>query len=266
MENRISISYVRELADFLSENNIKTSDLLRNTGVSEELLDDPEVTVSRFEIHRVMARASRLSPPGFALQFGHRMRPGHHGFLGQAMMCARTLRESLKTLERFARTRGIPAAFRLIEDQRGGRLYFDLATPVGQLRTQYLEWALMIALSPGLQNNESGGAIPVRIWLDFPQPDYRSVYEGLLPCAVEFDAERNAVLFTQEALDTGLENSNAAVLEFCERRCELILADLVAVGEVAHCSTQAQAGYLVGIAFLGVRFKQSSSTFLHLAV
>ena len=226
MGTRVSIVYIRELAAFISEQGVNVSDLLRATGVSEQLLETPDATVTRFEIHRVMARAAELCQPGFSIRFGHRMRPGHHGFLGQAMMCARTLRESLKTLERFARTRGIPASFRLLEDHDVGRMFFDLTTPVGRLRTQYLEWALMIALSPCLQHSKPGEAAPRRVLLDFPQPDYRTVYDRFLPCPVEFNARRNAVVFTRKALDTELVNSNAAVLEFCERRCELILADL----------------------------------------
>jgi AraC-like DNA-binding protein len=233
METRIPIIYVRELADFLGESGVNYADLIRKLEVPASLLADQEATVSRFEIHHILARAAAMSPPGFALRFGHRMRPGHHGLLGQAMMCARTLRESLKTLERFASTRGIPAAYRLVESEVGGELRFDLTTPVGRLRTQYLEWALMIALSPSLQHSRPGEAAPQRVRLAFPRPGYAALYKQLVPCPVEFDATHNLVSYDRHALDTALVNSNAAVLEFCERRCELILADLQSAADVS---------------------------------
>lgn len=233
MDPQISIAYVTELADYLAPLGHDRETLLRGTGVPPALLEDPDATVSRFEVHRVLTRAASLSPPDFALRLGHRMRPGHHGFLGHAMMCARTLRESLKILERFARTRGIPATYRLLETDAGGELVFDLAMPVGSQRRSYLEWALMIALAPSLQHSRPREAGPQRVHLDFPAPEHRSSYEALIPCPIEFEAGRNAVVFSRPALATELVNSNAEVLGFCQRRCELLLADLAGGQELA---------------------------------
>jgi AraC-like DNA-binding protein len=226
VEPRISILYIRELADYLAELGHAPRGVLAEAGVATGLLDDPEATVSRFDVHRVLARAAVVCPPDFALRLGHRMRPGHHGFLGHAMMCARTLRESLKTLERFSRTRGIPASYRLLESGAGGELVFDLTTPVGGLRRSYLEWALMIALAPSLQHGRPPEAAPERVLLDFPAPVHLEAYTRLVPCPVYFGAGRNAVAFSKPALATALVNSNAEVLAFCEGRCELMLADL----------------------------------------
>lgn len=207
--------------------------MLREAGLSPHLLDEDGATVTRFDVHRVLAAAAAAGPPDFALRLGHRMRPGHHGFLGHAMMCARTLRESLRTLERFARTRGIPASYRLLERDGAAELVFDLTTPVGRLRRSYLEWALMIALAPSLQHGRPGEADPARVRLEFEQPGHAGTYGELLPCPVEFGTGGNAVVFPAAALDTALMNSNAEVLEFCRRRCELLLADLDAGAELA---------------------------------
>jgi AraC-like DNA-binding protein len=229
----ISIRYIRELADFVSELGISLPELLRSSGVPESLLSDTDATISRFACHRVLANAAKLCPRSFALRLGHRMRSGHHGFLGHAMMCARTLGESLNALERFAGTRGIPASYRIREHGDGAVLLFDLTTPVGHLRTHYLEWALMTALSPSLHDCAAREAGPTRVCLDYPEPGYREVYDELIPCPVDFDAEENAVFFTARALHTPLLNSNEAIREFCERRCELILADLETGGELS---------------------------------
>lgn len=226
MESQVPIIYVRELVAMLAGEGIERVDVLRDTGVPEAILGDQEASLSRFETHRVLARAAVLASPDFAIRLGHRMGPGHHGFLGHAMLCARTLRESLKTLERFAMTRGIPASFRLVEDDREGVMHFDLTVPVGRLRTQYLEWALMIALSPSLQHSRPSEAIPTSVSVTYPRPDHYLVYEQLVPCPVEFEADRNAVVFSHGVLETALVNSNTAILDFCQRRCELMLADL----------------------------------------
>jgi AraC-like DNA-binding protein len=220
----ISVAYIRELVDFCGEIGVSRGDLLRGTGVPAVLVENPEASLSRYEVHRVLARAVDIAPAGMALQLGQRMRPGHHGYLGHAMMCARTLRESLKVLERFAGTRGIPAAYHLAEDESGGELHFDLTTPVGRLRRDYLEWALMIALSPSLQHSRPAEARPDSIRLDFPEPVHASEYQRLIGCPVRFDAGANVVEFSRRALATELVNSNAEIMEFCERRCELILA------------------------------------------
>jgi AraC-like DNA-binding protein len=233
LEPRISVVYLSELADYLRGQGHSRAALFEGTGLSPTCIDDPAATVTRFDVHRVLARAAELSPPDFALRLGHRMRPGHHGFLGHAMMCARTLRESLKTLERFARTRGIPATYRLVESGDGGALLFDLSTAVGRLRPRYLEWALMIALSPSHQHSRPREARPSRVRLDFTAPGHADVYEALIRCPVEFDAGRNSVSFSSAALATELVNSNAEVLEFCERRCELMLAGLSGGGGLA---------------------------------
>jgi AraC-like DNA-binding protein len=226
VEPRISTVYVRELTAYLAELGRAPEAVLRGAGVSPARVADPDATVSRFDVHRVLAGAAAISPPDFALRLGHRMRPGHHGFLGHAMLCARTLAESLRTLERFARTRGIPASYRLLENESGGELVFDLTTSVGRLRRSYLEWALMIALAPSLQHGRPRKAGPARVLLDFPAPAHTQAYRELVPCEVRFAASRNAVCYSRAALDVALVNSNAEVLAFCERRCELMLADL----------------------------------------
>ncbi len=231
--SEISIRYIRELADFVSELGMSRTELLRSSGVPESLLSDSDGAISRFACHRVLANAAKMCPQSFALRLGQRMRSGHHGFLGHAMMCARTLGESLNTLERFAGTRGIPASYRIRQHGDGAILLFELTTPVGHLRTHYLEWALMTALSPSLDECAAREAGPRRVSLDYPEPGYREVYDELIPCPIDFDAEENAIFFTTRALQTPLLNSNEAIRDFCERRCELILADLEAGGELA---------------------------------
>ncbi len=230
MDAGISVTYVCELAGLLGEMGIAREDLLSRTGVPVSLLDVADATISRFACHRVLARAAELGPPGFALRLGRRMRPGHHGILGHAMICSRTVGESLKTLERFAMTRGIPASFCLVEGPRGQTLRFDLATPVGHLRREYLEWALMIAMWPVFQDPGSRRSYPYLIELDYPRPRYNEIYSELIDCPIEFERDANAIHFSAEALATPQQNTNAEVREFCERRCEMILHDLEAGG------------------------------------
>jgi AraC-like DNA-binding protein len=229
----ISVAYVRELASFLGEEGIATREFLSGTGVSPGLLEVTDAVIDRFACHRVLARAAELAPPGFALRLGRRMRPGHHGILGHAMMCSRTVGESLKTLERFAMTRGIPASFRLLEGPHGQRLQFDLAMPAGHLRREYLEWALMIALWPVFQDRGSRKSYPCLIELDYPRPRHFDIYSTLIDCAIEFECSANAIHFTDAALATPQQNTNIEVRKFCERRCELILHDLEASGGLA---------------------------------
>jgi AraC-like DNA-binding protein len=84
----------------------------------------------------------------------------------------------------------------------------------------------MIALAPSLQHGRPREAAPERVLLDFPAPPHVDAYAALVPCTVYFGAGRNAVIFSKPALETALVNSNAELLAFCERRCELMLADL----------------------------------------
>ncbi len=230
MDAEISVLYVRELVSFLDQQGITSEQVLHGTGVPVDLLEVADATISRFDCHRVLARAAGLGPPGFALWLGRRMRPGHHGVLGHAMMCARTVGESLKILERFSMTRGIPASFRLAGSLRGHDLQFDLTMPVGNLRREYLEWALMIAMWPVFQDFGSRRSYPFLIELDYPQPPHHELYREMIDCPIDFGCAANTIHFCNEALATPQQNTNLEVREFCERRCEMILDDLEASG------------------------------------
>ncbi len=234
MEPLVSITYIRNLVEAMGEQGVEAGALLQGTGVSPMLLLDPDNHITRQACHKVLARAFALNTqPGFSLLYAGRTGPSQHGFLGHAMMCAQTVRESLKLLERFAETRGIPIDYRLAEEGHAARLTMELTIPVGHLRREYLEWGLMIALSAWSFSDQANAPRPTAIELEFDRPDYVSVYRRFFICPVRFNGARNAVFFDAAILDRPLTNSNAAIRAFCEQRCELILSELSTGGTMS---------------------------------
>lgn len=235
MELRVPIIYLQQLAAHLQSEGVDPARCYEDTSLSLERLQDPAATASSKECHAFFVAAARLTPrPGLVLRAARKLRPTDHGFLGHAMICAPDLRTSLKLLERFARTRAIPLSYHLQTIPGGARLHMQLTAYMGGLQREYMEWGLMIALSTNAPQVEDALLRPVRIALDYAQPDYAGLYKEILQCPIEFGATQCFMDFTDAALDRPTANSNRELQHFCEQRCELILNELQPSSDFAH--------------------------------
>ncbi len=234
MKPMVPAVYMQNIIAFMEGQGISVDTLLHGTGVTQSMLQDPENRIKHALCHKILVKAfSQNTVPGYSLHYASLLKPAQHGFLGHAMMCARTVRESLKILERFAETRGFPLGYRLDEENGGAALDIELTIPVGNMRREYLEWGVTVALSIWSFDEQSDAPKPDLIELEYPEPDYTDVYQHFFDCPIKFGSARNAIHFGTSVLNRQLVNSNAAVRAFCEQRCELILSKFSSSGAMS---------------------------------
>ena len=226
----MSIRYIATLVELLREEGVDPRDVLRGTGIRTAALEDPDALLTNPQQLRVYRNALALSrEPGLGLRLGARVRLGHHGVLGHAILCAQNSRDALRLAVRYGSIRGSLMDFRLREEAGVVILGAVDAVPLGELHQMMAEEFLAMFAQP-LPGRDEFLDRPLAVLLDYPAPAHRSMYERLYDCPIRFEAHAIEIHIPSKSLDVPLEMSDAEMARVCEERCEMILARLGAAG------------------------------------
>ncbi len=222
----VPIVYAAELAALLEEEEgIPAHEVLRGTGITQRRLRDPEELITHRQQFRVYQNAVSLEPrPGFGLRLGARFKPGHHGVLGHALLCARDMRDELRIVVDYAEIRGFLLEFDFREQAGIAVLSAHERFPLGDVHPLVVEELLGIMTGSASAPTLFEG--PREIRLDYAAPAHRQQYARLFDCPIHFDTGVVEICFESRALDLPAETSNAEMARICEERCEAILERL----------------------------------------
>lgn len=228
----VPIIYTAELVALLEEEGVPARDALRGTGISPRQLPDPDGFISHRQQLRLYENALVLSSkPGLGLRLGARFRPGHHGVLGHALLCAESGRDELRILLHYGTIRGFLLDFRLREEAGLAILSAHDRMPLGPVHQVAVEELLAMFASPA--SGRKAVVRPTEIHIDYPAPAHRAQYEALYDCPIRFAADAVDLRIPSESLDVPSEMSNAEMVRICEERCQAILERLGSGGLVA---------------------------------
>lgn len=102
----VSSDYVILLSELAFEHGISAADLLRDSGLPEELLFQPGVLVGHESALRVVERFCALTNDmSIALEYGKRMTLSKHGALGYAAQYSATMADAADKVTRYVETR-----------------------------------------------------------------------------------------------------------------------------------------------------------------
>lgn len=105
-DHHISSDYLILLAELAFERGLSTSDLLKGTGLTEELFLSPDTSVGHRSAIAFIERFCQLTQEiRIAVEFGKRMTLSSHGTLGFAAQCSETMEEAGNKVTRFMETR-----------------------------------------------------------------------------------------------------------------------------------------------------------------
>jgi AraC-like DNA-binding protein len=226
----VPVVYVAELVELMGEEGIDPREVLRGTGLSRASLGDRDAFITAEQQLRVYENARGLSrKPGLGLRLGARLRVGHHGVLGHALLCSESVRQALKILVRYTPVRGAFLGFRLRVQGRVATLSAFEAIPLGRVHETAVEEMLGMWAQKGTWRANPIPK-PIEIRIDYPAPAHRAMYERLYECPLRFGADAVEWRFPAKLLDAPLELSNAEMVRICEERCEVILNRLGAAG------------------------------------
>lgn len=228
----VPIVYTAELVDLLEEEGIAPREALRGTGLSQGQLRNPEELITHAQQLRAYENALVLTKePGLGFRLGSRFKPGHHGVLGHALLCAENGRDELRITVHYARIRGSLLDFRVRQEVDTTLLSLHDIMPLGTAHAMAVEELLVMFAARRSPEGSSVG--PSEIFLDYPAPAHREQYEALYDCPIHFSADTIEIRIPDAVLDVPRAMSNVQMLRICEERCQSILERLGSGGQMA---------------------------------
>jgi AraC-like DNA-binding protein len=256
----VPIVYTAELVDLLEEEGVSPGDVLRTTGITARQLRDPDELITHLQQLRVYQNAIALAPtPGLGFRLGARFKPGHHGVLGHALLCAESGRDELRITFHYARIRGFLLDFQLREETDFTALCAHDIMPLGPAHEMAVEE--LLAMFAGPPSRRGATASPSEIYIDYPAPAHRPQYDALFNCPIHFGAETAELRIPNAVLDVPRAMSNKQMLRICEERCQAILERLGSGGQMAdRVRSQLLAARGFGLDAVATRMAMSPRT------
>jgi AraC-like DNA-binding protein len=207
---------------------------LRDVGLARADLASPEARISYGGFMALIERAALLlAEPGYGLKLGVSHDVRDNGLLGFIALNSPTLRDALVNVQRY-----------LAVTNEGTDAVLESAGPVSALRFRDADPALR-----GLRHNAErvsaqfvkgareltrAKATPVRVEFIHARPNERIDYEGILGCPVRFQAEWDAVVFSEEALQLPVIGADNRLLATLEAACRKIIGPRPPKDDIVH--------------------------------
>lgn len=230
-EPRMAVGLLRPIVRALIAVGRDHRALLAAHGLSPASLEDPELRVPHSIALRVLDDAVRLAgDPAFALNAAEHADLADIGLLGQLLMTARSVRDSVSRTERFARL--LHDAAEAWGEERDGRYHWHLRL-WGVPMTIPAAEALAGSTIARMRFRLGPEWAPEAMWFAHSAPPYREAYERFFRCEIRFDMPESGTVFDASVLS--LPNPvDGAIADLIERRAESVLERLDGSERLKH--------------------------------
>lgn len=188
------MAYPLLLLEILAERGLAPEQAAQDSGIAAHVLAKPDARITLTQWTRLALHAIRLTgDQGLGIEYGLRLRPSAHGFLGYATMTAPTLRQAITLAMKYFRMRLQSYRLHLAEDGDRAVLELTEAHPIPLLRSFFFECALVgLVQMPGAFIGQEPADL--ELWFDWPEPAYFARYRERLP-PVRFSRPANQLRF-----------------------------------------------------------------------
>jgi AraC-like DNA-binding protein len=219
---RISPVYGRIVARELERQGIDTTSLLTGTPLNRETLDTGgDLPVEDFvTLLRNAARLHPLEPLG--LMIGRHCNIITLGPVGAAMAIAPTIREGLQALESFAQLHAGNAQVKLHSGVHQLEIESRYVTELGDTEPYHAESAALL-IQQYLETVHGEPLQDIRFHFNFPEPEYAKAYRTHLHGQVSFNHEYNAIVLSQQHIDSPSPYYNAELWQ----QAQFVLAEQI---------------------------------------
>jgi AraC-like DNA-binding protein len=215
----IPVQLLAIIATELNQHSISTQVLLEGSGVTEEMLFDPEQLLPYRTTLKILQRACKISPiPHLGLAMGARQTPSGWGMLGYGINCCATVEDALHMAVQYHRVSStfVEAEFR--NDR--GLLYWISKPPIdlgAALPCVIEEEFSSVCRSTPLLTGQK--AQPVEAHFQYPEPKYVSLYHEVFDCPLFFSSGINQIVFSASVLQQPILQANPFRVAAAERLC-----------------------------------------------
>ena len=210
-----------------TDKDISSDLLLKNTGVSQELLADP---TARLSYQQVILLANNLiqhyPSPTLGLELGQAININQFGMLGYAILSCENLRSALRLGKKYHSLVDPAFTFEVVDLGEKTAIRLTSHLPIEPFMRAMCDVFLGIFITLGRFLTGNASLNPHEVHLNHPKPDYIDAYTALTRCPVLFDQPRTEILIDSHLLDTPLAMADQATAAMAEQQCEDILARL----------------------------------------
>ncbi|MBM3386787.1 MAG: AraC family transcriptional regulator [Betaproteobacteria bacterium] len=215
--------------DTLAKLGAPVSDLLRDTGLSPQDLQEPQMLVSSLQLLGVLRNAVALNlGPDIGLQVGQRFHASCYGMLGYAMLCAPTLRAAFDTGRRYYRlgngmldadwlVQGDAALWRFSPDALN-----DLPGVTPEL-TSVLRDLCLASTMTVFKDVMGPWCLPQHVAMAGQPPIHAKLIEAGFACSISFDSAFNDVVYPVEWLERAPQLANPLAAAQVSQECARLL-------------------------------------------
>lgn len=212
--------YLAYIDEYLKELGEDSAAVFRDAGISDpealQRLERVEVETFAEVIHSVNRHTRRSS---FFLELGARIPLMAHGNLGSAIMACKDVRTVMTIMERYAAI-VLPAVRIALQQHRDEVVMeYQISTPYPELNIALVE-ALISTTGYNVSLLTGQPFYPKRVCVTFKQPLHWEQYRAYTHCDVEFNADCNALVFSQAQLDQPIRTANALNQRVMLQQCE----------------------------------------------
>ncbi|WP_296935009.1 AraC family transcriptional regulator [uncultured Marinobacter sp.] len=206
---------------------VETRDLMGKLGLSVDGPIDPTQMVSSSEYYDFFAALVDRDPNGLLLplKIGAAMRSDEYGAFGLAWKSAPNLRGSFTRAERYGHVLGSAETYSLEETAQGTLFNLEKAGD-GSWGMLLSNEASMSAVYTISKEVSSSNFIPTGIYFKHAPRGDIGVYESHFGCPVHFESGRDAVLVSNESIDTPNKLGDESIARFFDRHLEQQLNSL----------------------------------------
>lgn len=247
----IPVSYLQVLVEIVAERGVGIAQLLAGVAIDPALLHRAEARMSAYQWTALVMNAIKLtSDPGLGYEYGLRLRPSAHGFLGYATLSCTSMRQAMDITLRYCQARQREFTMSLRTEGEYGMIEVRENHPIPVLRAFFLE-NILLGLARGASaviGADFKDFPEAEIWFDWPEPAYHAAYRDRLP-TIRFSRPANLLRFPirwlemRPVLADPLASQQA--IELCER--ELAQAggveDPISLRVCAELALLPQGGY-----------------------
>ncbi len=243
----LPVHYIRHIAEQLRSMGVDVVRWLRQSGLSEQQLDDPGLTISQARFEQLIGDALELSrEPALGLFIGERLLANTHGMLGYAAMNSGSIREAMVLIERFMPLRtSLLKVGHAIEGEQV-RLLFEEAEPLGATRRPLLE-AVVLSIKNVLDSIAMGSCPVGPVAFTFPAPGYAYLARDLFGCEVLYGQSWNGFAVPSAMLDVRLTMADPEAFRqaalICQRELEKLTANTTFAARVRRLLLEKQTGF-----------------------
>lgn len=217
--------YLRAAQDY----NIQAEDALNAVGMPLGLIDNSVARVNGRDFQSLIHwLIEQTQDPLFGLKSARYVQPGSYSLVGYMAMNSRSAREALHLTPEYEAIVGDMGITKI--EKYGPHLamrwvcqYDDLLVRPHMIDNVLGSWLLFARWLADMDEGK-----PEKVLFERPKPDASLLpaYEEIFGCPLEFNADRSALIFPEELLDTPLRQPDPILLTTLEQQASAVMSEI----------------------------------------